>query len=134
MLAAVCKTPPHPSNFLEPESWQRRRPQSRGMRGGLELSLSSVCSSLVETGSQDRRIKPPLFTKQGEGRGGFSTEAEKLAAGVKPQTSGVWVYPVLERITPLARVVFFSAMTVVICIFYVLGEILNNYIWDQTHT
>nr|XP_046228978.1 androgen-induced gene 1 protein isoform X2 [Scatophagus argus] len=50
------------------------------------------------------------------------------------QVTGVWVYPVLERITPLARVVFFSAMTVVICVLYVLGEILNSYIWDQPHT
>ncbi|XP_008300037.1 androgen-dependent TFPI-regulating protein, partial [Stegastes partitus] len=50
------------------------------------------------------------------------------------QVTGVWVYPVLERIAPLARVVFFSVMTVIICIFYVLGEILNSYIWDQPHT
>ncbi|KAM9339103.1 androgen-induced gene 1 protein isoform 2-T2 [Symphorus nematophorus] len=50
------------------------------------------------------------------------------------QVTGVWVYPVLERITPVARVVFFSAMTVVICIFYTLGEILNSYIWDQPQT
>lgn len=50
------------------------------------------------------------------------------------QVTGVWVYPVLERITPLARVMFFSAMTVVICVFYTLGEILNSYIWDQPHT
>lgn len=47
------------------------------------------------------------------------------------QVTGVWVYPVLERITPLARVVFFSVMTMVIGVFYVLGEILNSYIWDQ---
>uniref|UniRef100_A0A3Q1B9C1 Androgen-induced 1 (H. sapiens) n=1 Tax=Amphiprion ocellaris TaxID=80972 RepID=A0A3Q1B9C1_AMPOC len=50
------------------------------------------------------------------------------------QVTGVWVYPVLERIAPLARVIFFSVMTLVICIFYVLGEILNSYIWDQPHT
>ncbi|KAM9798292.1 androgen-induced gene 1 protein [Neosynchiropus ocellatus] len=49
------------------------------------------------------------------------------------QVTGVWVYPVLERITPLARVVFFSAMTAVICLLYVLGDILNTYIWDS-HT
>ncbi|XP_034017754.1 androgen-induced gene 1 protein isoform X3 [Thalassophryne amazonica] len=49
------------------------------------------------------------------------------------QVTGVWVYPLLERITPLARVLFFSAMTAVICIFYVLGEILNSYIWDKPH-
>ncbi|XP_054878966.1 androgen-induced gene 1 protein isoform X2 [Poeciliopsis prolifica] len=50
------------------------------------------------------------------------------------QVTGVWVYPVLERIAPLARVAFFSTMTAVICIMYVLGEILNGYIWDHTHT
>lgn len=48
--------------------------------------------------------------------------------------TGVWVYPVLERIAPLARVLFFSMMTLVICFLYTLGEILNSYIWDQTHT
>ncbi|XP_041814625.1 androgen-induced gene 1 protein isoform X1 [Chelmon rostratus] len=50
------------------------------------------------------------------------------------QVTGVWVYPVLERIAPLARVVFFSVMTLVICVFYILGEILNSYIWDQPQT
>lgn len=50
------------------------------------------------------------------------------------QVTGVWVYPVLERIAPLARVLFFSMMTFVICFLYTLGEILNSYIWDQTHT
>ncbi|KAM8832290.1 androgen-induced gene 1 protein isoform 5-T5 [Spinachia spinachia] len=50
------------------------------------------------------------------------------------QVTGVWVYPVLERFTPLARGVFFSAMMAVICVFYTLGDILNSYIWDQPHT
>ncbi|KAG7231590.1 hypothetical protein INR49_011494, partial [Caranx melampygus] len=47
--------------------------------------------------------------------------------------TGVWVYPVLERITPLARVVFFSAMTVVICIFYVLGDPQQLHLGPDTH-
>ncbi|XP_061667888.1 androgen-induced gene 1 protein isoform X2 [Syngnathoides biaculeatus] len=50
------------------------------------------------------------------------------------QVTGMWVYPVLERITPLARVVFFCVLTAVICVFYLLGEILNSYIWYQPHT
>ncbi|XP_061560400.1 androgen-induced gene 1 protein isoform X1 [Phycodurus eques] len=50
------------------------------------------------------------------------------------QVTGMWVYPVLERITPLARLVFFSVLTAVICVFYLLGEILNTYIWYQPHT
>lgn len=45
--------------------------------------------------------------------------------------TGVWVYPVLEKITPLARVAFFSVLSALIGVFYVLGEILNSYIWDQ---
>ncbi|XP_037101098.1 androgen-dependent TFPI-regulating protein isoform X2 [Syngnathus acus] len=49
------------------------------------------------------------------------------------QMTGMWVYPVLERITPLARLVFFTVLTAVICIFYLLGEILNSYIWYQPH-
>ncbi|XP_061785260.1 androgen-induced gene 1 protein isoform X1 [Nerophis lumbriciformis] len=48
--------------------------------------------------------------------------------------TGVWVYPILERITPLARVLFFSALTAVLCVFYVLGEILNSYVWYKPHT
>lgn len=50
------------------------------------------------------------------------------------QVTGVWVYPVLERIAPVARVAFFSAMMAVIGVFYVLGEILNSYIWEKPHT
>ncbi|XP_041716505.1 androgen-induced gene 1 protein isoform X2 [Coregonus clupeaformis] len=44
--------------------------------------------------------------------------------------TGVWVYPLLEQISPLAKVAFFSCLTVLINIYYVLGEILNSYIWD----
>ncbi|KAM9703479.1 androgen-induced gene 1 protein isoform 1-T1 [Menidia menidia] len=50
------------------------------------------------------------------------------------QVTGVWVYPVLERISPLARLAFFSAMTVVLCVFYTLGDVLNSYIWDPPRT
>ncbi|XP_042177641.1 androgen-induced gene 1 protein isoform X2 [Oncorhynchus tshawytscha] len=44
--------------------------------------------------------------------------------------TGVWVYPLLEQISPLAKVAFFFCLTVLINIYYVLGEILNSYIWD----
>ncbi|XP_010880894.1 androgen-induced gene 1 protein isoform X1 [Esox lucius] len=44
--------------------------------------------------------------------------------------TGVWVYPLLEQISPLAKVAFFSCLTVLINVYYVLGEILNSYIWD----
>lgn len=45
--------------------------------------------------------------------------------------TGVWVYPLLDRIGPLAKVTFFSSVTALISIFYVLGEVLNSYIWDS---
>lgn len=44
--------------------------------------------------------------------------------------TGVWVYPLLEQISPLAKVAFFFCLTVLINIYYVLGEVLNSYIWD----
>uniref|UniRef100_A0AAV2KD44 Androgen-induced 1 n=1 Tax=Knipowitschia caucasica TaxID=637954 RepID=A0AAV2KD44_KNICA len=47
--------------------------------------------------------------------------------------TGVWVYPVLEKIGPMARLAFFSGLCSLIGVFYVFGEILNSYIWDQ-HT
>ncbi|KAL4649175.1 androgen-induced gene 1 protein isoform X1 [Arapaima gigas] len=46
--------------------------------------------------------------------------------------TGVWVYPLLDRIGPVAKVIFFSSVTILISIFYVLGEILNSYIWDSS--
>lgn len=46
------------------------------------------------------------------------------------QVTGVWVYPVLERIGSVARVLFFAAMTALMCLMYTLGETLNSYIWD----
>ncbi|XP_023808847.1 androgen-induced gene 1 protein [Oryzias latipes] len=45
--------------------------------------------------------------------------------------TGVWVYPVLERVSSIARAAFFGTMTLLIFILYVLGEILNSYIWEQ---
>ncbi|POI28490.1 hypothetical protein CIB84_007760 [Bambusicola thoracicus] len=44
--------------------------------------------------------------------------------------TGVWVYPLLEHLSPGVKIIFFAAVTVVINIFYVMGEVLNNYIWD----
>ncbi|KAJ8355829.1 hypothetical protein SKAU_G00186230 [Synaphobranchus kaupii] len=46
--------------------------------------------------------------------------------------TGVWVYPLLEHIGPAAKVVFFSSLTALINVYYVLGEILNSYIWDSS--
>ncbi|XP_075563322.1 androgen-induced gene 1 protein isoform X2 [Pelecanus crispus] len=44
--------------------------------------------------------------------------------------TGVWVYPLLEHLSPGVKIIFFAAVTVVINIFYLVGEVLNNYIWD----
>ncbi|XP_064025200.1 androgen-induced gene 1 protein isoform X2 [Pogoniulus pusillus] len=44
--------------------------------------------------------------------------------------TGVWVYPLLEHLSPGVKIIFFAAVTVLINIFYLVGEVLNNYIWD----
>ncbi|XP_014744102.1 PREDICTED: androgen-induced gene 1 protein [Sturnus vulgaris] len=44
--------------------------------------------------------------------------------------TGVWVYPLLEHLSPGVKVIFFAAVTVVINVFYLVGEVLNSYIWD----
>ncbi|KAE8602312.1 hypothetical protein XENTR_v10013942 [Xenopus tropicalis] len=44
--------------------------------------------------------------------------------------TGMWVYPLLEYISPGAKIVFFIIVTVVINMFYILGEKLNNFIWE----
>ncbi|XP_050828071.1 androgen-induced gene 1 protein isoform X4 [Serinus canaria] len=44
--------------------------------------------------------------------------------------TGVWVYPLLEHLSPGVKIIFFAAVTVIINVFYLVGEVLNNYIWD----
>ncbi|XP_063165288.1 androgen-induced gene 1 protein isoform X1 [Candoia aspera] len=44
--------------------------------------------------------------------------------------TGVWVYPLLDYLSSAAKIVFFATVTAIINIFYLLGEILNNCIWD----
>ncbi|XP_073483524.1 androgen-induced gene 1 protein isoform X1 [Aquarana catesbeiana] len=44
--------------------------------------------------------------------------------------TGIWVYPLLEHITSVAKIFFFFIVTVIINIYYILGEKLNSYIWD----
>ncbi|XP_062344884.1 androgen-induced gene 1 protein isoform X3 [Cinclus cinclus] len=44
--------------------------------------------------------------------------------------TGVWVYPLLEHLSPGVKIIFFAAVTIVINVFYLVGEVLNNYIWD----
>lgn len=40
------------------------------------------------------------------------------------------MYPLLEHLSPGVKVIFFAAVTVIINVFYLVGEVLNNYIWD----
>ncbi|XP_048345408.1 androgen-induced gene 1 protein isoform X4 [Sphaerodactylus townsendi] len=44
--------------------------------------------------------------------------------------TGVWVYPLLEYLGSGTKIIFFAIVTAIITIFYLLGEILNNCIWD----
>ncbi|XP_074780558.1 androgen-induced gene 1 protein isoform X2 [Athene noctua] len=44
--------------------------------------------------------------------------------------TGVWVYPLLEHLSPGVKIIFFAAVTIIINVFYLVGEVLNNYIWD----
>ncbi|XP_041950971.1 androgen-induced gene 1 protein [Alosa pseudoharengus] len=46
--------------------------------------------------------------------------------------TGVWVYPLLEYLGTMSKVLFFFSLTILISVYYVLGEILNSYIWDFT--
>ncbi|XP_068135610.1 androgen-induced gene 1 protein isoform X1 [Hyperolius riggenbachi] len=44
--------------------------------------------------------------------------------------TGIWVYPLLEYISPAAKIFFFFLVTLIINAYYILGEKLNSYIWD----
>lgn len=44
--------------------------------------------------------------------------------------TGMWVYPFLEHIGPGARIIFFASTTILMNFLYLLGEVLNSYIWD----
>nr|XP_039323581.1 androgen-induced gene 1 protein isoform X1 [Saimiri boliviensis boliviensis] len=48
--------------------------------------------------------------------------------------TGMWVYPFLEHIGPGARIIFFGSTTILMNFLYLLGEVLNNYIWDTHRT
>lgn len=46
--------------------------------------------------------------------------------------TGVWVYPLLEHLGTMSKVLFFFSLIILITVYYILGEILNSYIWDFT--
>ncbi|XP_047368723.1 androgen-induced gene 1 protein-like isoform X4 [Vespa velutina] len=48
--------------------------------------------------------------------------------------SGIWVYPVMEVLTPPLRVVFFIVLLALVLILYFAGEMLNNLVWGNEQT
>ncbi|XP_044527503.1 androgen-induced gene 1 protein isoform X5 [Gracilinanus agilis] len=44
--------------------------------------------------------------------------------------TGIWVYPLLAHIGPGPKLVFFGIATILMNLLYLLGEVVNNYIWD----
>uniref|UniRef100_A0A8C5PL01 Androgen induced 1 n=1 Tax=Leptobrachium leishanense TaxID=445787 RepID=A0A8C5PL01_9ANUR len=45
--------------------------------------------------------------------------------------TGVWVYPLLEHINPGAKIIFFLIVTIILNLYYILGEKLNSYLWGS---
>lgn len=45
--------------------------------------------------------------------------------------SGHWVYPILAYLSVAGRVVFIGAMSLLVSLFYLVGESLNNTIWGS---
>ncbi|XP_043683490.1 androgen-induced gene 1 protein-like isoform X2 [Vespula pensylvanica] len=48
--------------------------------------------------------------------------------------SGIWVYPVMEVLTPPLRIVFFVVLLAFVLILYFAGEMLNNLVWGNEQT
>jgi len=45
--------------------------------------------------------------------------------------SGIWVYPVLEVLQPIQRIIFFVAVLSFTLCLYLFGEFLNNIVWAK---
>ncbi|XP_053316865.1 androgen-induced gene 1 protein isoform X6 [Spea bombifrons] len=45
--------------------------------------------------------------------------------------TGVWVYPLLEYISPRAKIICFLLVMFIISMYYILGEKINSYIWES---
>uniref|UniRef100_A0A4W3HHI5 Androgen induced 1 n=1 Tax=Callorhinchus milii TaxID=7868 RepID=A0A4W3HHI5_CALMI len=45
--------------------------------------------------------------------------------------TGLWVYTLLEHLSCLMKIGFFAAGVAVVNVLYVLGDILNSFIWDE---
>lgn len=48
--------------------------------------------------------------------------------------SGIWVYPVMDVLTPPLRIVFFAVLLTFTMILYCAGEMLNNLVWGNEQT
>ncbi|XP_060686770.1 androgen-induced gene 1 protein [Hemiscyllium ocellatum] len=46
--------------------------------------------------------------------------------------TGMWVYPFLDHLSNILKTVVFVASLVVINVLYVVGEMLNSFIWDES--
>ncbi|KAK7075068.1 hypothetical protein SK128_007574 [Halocaridina rubra] len=43
--------------------------------------------------------------------------------------SGHWVYPILAHLSVVGRVIFITSMSVLVSLFYIIGETLNKQVW-----
>lgn len=48
--------------------------------------------------------------------------------------SGIWVYPVMDVLTPSLRVAFFAVLLAFTTMLYFAGELLNNLVWGNKQT
>ncbi|KAJ6660205.1 hypothetical protein lerEdw1_018132 [Lerista edwardsae] len=44
--------------------------------------------------------------------------------------TGIWVYPLLDYLGSGSKIIFFATVTAILNSIYLLGEVLNNCIWD----
>ncbi|XP_035594065.1 androgen-dependent TFPI-regulating protein-like [Oncorhynchus keta] len=46
--------------------------------------------------------------------------------------AGIWVYPIMERLSPMGLVIFLGVSSITVAPLYLLGEKLNHKIWKTT--
>lgn len=46
--------------------------------------------------------------------------------------AGIWVYPIMERLSPMGLVIFLGVSSITMAPLYLLGEKLNHKIWKST--
>ena len=45
--------------------------------------------------------------------------------------SGIWVYPIYKKLSPVPRIIFMLACSVFGGLLYILGEALNGLVWKK---